>query len=95
MDNPVAHLRATEKHPFQHAFVFSGKKRIVIKAGRRGGKTVGIATRAVERFLKKRRQLYAAPTAEQTDAFWFEVLRDLAAPIKAGVYKVDKSERTI
>ncbi len=95
MDNPVAHLRATEKHAFQHAFVFSGKKRIVIKAGRRGGKTVGIATRAVERFLKKRRQLYAAPTAEQTDAFWFEVLRALAAPISAGVYKVDKSDRTI
>ncbi len=96
MDKYYAHVRNTDTHPSQHAFVYSDKKRIVIKAGRRGGKTVGIAIRAVTRFsVFGRRQLYAAPTSEQTDAFWFEVLKALQAPILAGRLKVDKTERTI
>ncbi len=95
MTDYVIHVRNTLKHPCQHEFVHCDKKRIVIKAGRRGGKTVGIATRAVNRFLSGRRQLYAAPTAEQTDAFWFEVLRALAEPLQSGALKLDKSERTI
>jgi hypothetical protein len=90
------HARNTEKHPCQNAFVISDKKRIVIKAGRRGGKTVGIAKQAVERFANhQRRQLYAAPTTEQTDAFWFECLRALQEPIDLGALKVDRSARTI
>jgi hypothetical protein len=60
-------------HEKQKDFVYSGNKRSVVRAGRRGGKTVGVAIRAVERFLQGRRQLYAAPTSEQVGKFWYEV----------------------
>jgi len=36
-------LRTTEGHPHQEAFVESRAKRIIVRAGRRGGKTTGIA----------------------------------------------------
>jgi len=85
-------LRDTSPHPHQAEFVNSGKKRIIVKAGRRGGKTVGCATRAVKHFLEGRRQLYAAPTAEQTNAFWYEVKKALAEPIIANILKCNESE---
>jgi hypothetical protein len=75
--------------------VDSLRKRIIVKAGRRGGKTVGIATRAVKRFLKGRRQLYATPTAEQLTAFWFEVKRALKEPIDEGIYRINETEHFI
>jgi len=75
--------------------VESTSKRLVVKAGRRGGKTVGFAIRAVKRFLEGRRQLYAAPTTEQTDTFWFEVKRALAEPVRAGIFKQNESEQFI
>jgi hypothetical protein len=83
-----ADLPATDKHPSQKAFVESQAKRIVVRAGRRGGKTVGVGIRAVRRFLMGRRVLYAAPTQEQIDRFWVTVTRALAKPIESGqVYK--------
>ncbi len=96
----TVHLRkcttaAGIKHAPQDRLVNSTVKRIIVKAGRRGGKTVGIAKRAVKRFLQGRRQLYTAPTSEQTDAFWFEVTRALREPIDAGVFTCNKSERFI
>lgn len=91
----IVHLRSTAEHVTQDAFINDEHKRIIIKAGRRGGKTVGIAKRAVKRFLKGRRQLYGAPTIEQVDAFWFEVCKALAEPIAAGVYKKNESDHTI
>lgn len=58
-------------HPKQKAFISSDAKRITIKAGRRGGKTHGVAQRAMNRFLSGNcRILYAAPTYEQTETFW-------------------------
>lgn len=91
----TVHLRSSVQHPIQDAFVHDGHKRIDIKAGRRAGKTIGIAKRAVLRFLKGRRQLYGAPTIEQVDAFWFEVCRSLAEPIAAGIYKKNEAEHSI
>ncbi len=82
-------------HEPQDRLVNSPAKRLVAKAGRRGGKTWGIAKRAVKRFLKGRRQLYTAPTSEQTDSFWYEVKRALREPIDAGVFKCNESERFI
>jgi len=64
-------------HPRQVDFLRSPAKRKVIRAGRRGGKTVGIAILAVEQFLAGRRILYAAPTTEQVARFWSEVTRAL------------------
>ena len=80
-----------QPHPRQAEFVSSDKKRIIIRAGRRSGKTVGIAVRAVQRFLAGRRILYAAPTQEQVDAFWYEVKRALVEPLDAGVYYKNES----
>jgi len=82
-------------HDKQLEFIESEAKRKIIKAGRRSGKTVGIAIWAVERFLKGRRVLYTAPTGEQTDRFWFEVTRALRPLVECGAYKKDETERFI
>lgn len=74
-----------EPHTKQREFIESTAKRKVIRAGRRGGKTVGIAIYAVRQFLKGRRVLYATPTQEQVDAFWYEVKQALASAIDSGV----------
>lgn len=88
-------VRLPTPHPAQYPFVRSTAKRIVVRAGRRGGKTVGIAIRAVERFLSGRRILYAAPTAEQINRFWVTVTRALHEPIEAGVFRKNESDHTI
>ena len=44
-------LRNSERHPFQQKIRTIKTKRLIIKAGRRGAKTVGLATRGVEKFL--------------------------------------------
>jgi hypothetical protein len=78
----------TKEHPHQDAFVYSDAKRIVVRAGRRGGKTVGMARRAVRRFLAGKRVLYAVPTQDQVDRFWSECKRVLSEDIDAGrIYK--------
>lgn len=89
----VVHL--PRPHAKQEQFVDSDKKRIIVRAGRRGGKTVGIALRAVKRFLAGRRQLYATPTTEQIQRFWVSVTRALAEPIDAGIFKKNETEHTI
>ncbi len=73
-------------HERQEAFVFCEAKRIIVRAGRRSGKTVGVGTLAVMAFLDGKRVLYGAPTSEQIDAFWFEVKRALQPAIDAGVF---------
>jgi len=73
-------------HAVQRQFVDCEAKRVVIRAGRRGGKTVGASQRAVKRFLEGKRVLYAAPTEDQIGAFWFEVKRALQEPVDRGVF---------
>jgi hypothetical protein len=81
-------VRLRRPHTKQNAFLQSRAKRIIIRAGRRGGKTVGIAIRAVRRFLEGRRVLYAAPTQDQVETFWWEVKRALGAAVDSGgLYK--------
>lgn len=87
------HLR--KPHPKQREFIDSNAKRKVIRAGRRGGKTGGIAIHAVEQFLAGHRVLYAAPTQDQVATFWFEVREALRDPIDAGIYTKNETERTI
>src|SRR5258706_9528423 len=82
-------------HRFQEAFLQSKAKRKVVRAGRRSGKTTGVAILAVQAFLKCRRVLYAAPTAEQIGRFWKEVKTALAPPIEAGVFSKNESDHTI
>lgn len=82
-------------HPKQAEFVDSTAKLIVVKGGRRGGKTKGFAIRALKRFLKGRRQIYAAPTTRQVRRFWVTVCRALAPLINAGVLHKNENDHLI
>jgi hypothetical protein len=82
-------------HPVQKQIRDSNAKRKVIRAGRRGGKTVIAATICVDKFIQGFRPLYAAPTSEQLDTWWFEVKRALTELIDVGVYKKNETEHTI
>jgi|AntAceMinimDraft_16_1070373.scaffolds.fasta_scaffold35140_2 hypothetical protein len=92
---PVIHLRDTCDHPHQEAFIACTKKRIIACAGRRSGKTTGIATRHVEKFLTGRRVLYGAPTQDQIERYWLEVTRALEEPIARGLFKKNESTHSI
>lgn len=70
--------------PQQDAFLTSKTKRKVIRAGRRGGKTVGVSILALRALLANRRVLYATPTQEQVDRFWTECKLACAEAIDAG-----------
>jgi len=83
------------KHKIQQDIINCKAKRIVIRAGRRGGKTVGVANRAVIRFLEGRRVLYAAPTADQVGSFWTTVTRILAEPIRQNIFTKNETEKYI
>jgi phage terminase large subunit-like protein len=79
----------------QSDFIYSPAKRKIVKAGRRGGKTVGVGILGVEDFLDKKRVLYAAPTAEQIGRFWATVTRALQEPIKDKRLYKNESEHYI
>ena len=68
---------------------------MICRAGRRSGKTTGLAIRAVKRFLDGKRVLYAAPTYDQTDRFWVEVKRMLMPLVDAGVLRLNETTRLI
>jgi hypothetical protein len=89
----IVHLKVL--HPKQQLIKNVRAKRKVIRAGRRGGKTVYAGDEATEAFLDGRRVLYGVPTSDQLQKFWFEVTTALREPIKAGVYHVDKTMHTI
>ncbi len=84
-----------EPHAKQREFIESPAKRKIIRAGRRGGKTVGMAIYAVEKFLAGRRVLYAAPTADQLSRFWVEVTRALLPAIDAGIFYKNETDHII
>lgn len=91
----LSRLRPFAGHPKAQAFIDSDNKRTVVRAGRRGAKTVSVATKAVKRFLLGRRQLYGAPTSEQLEAFWRECKRALGSLIDAGYFRKNETERYI
>ncbi|MFA5355290.1 MAG: hypothetical protein WC302_00930 [Candidatus Paceibacterota bacterium] len=84
--------RPTEK---QKQFINSKAKRKMVKAGRRGGKTVGVGIFGTEEFLAGKRVLYAAPTSEQIGRFWAVVTRALYEPVKAKKLYKNESEHYI
>ena len=88
-------IQLPEPHVKQATFIDSPAKRKIIRAGRRGGKTVGVSILAVEKFLAGRRILYAVPTAEQLGRFWTTVVTSLAEPIKAGYFYKNETEHVI
>jgi len=87
--------RLRTPHPEQAKFIDSPAKRKVIRAGRRGGKTVGVAIQAVRKFMDGRRVLYAAPTEEQVSAFWYEVKQALQDGIACKELYKNETEHVI
>lgn len=94
-DNRHYAAQLPEPHEQQARFIDSSAKRKVIRAGRRGGKTVGVAILAVREFQKGKRILYAAPTAEQIARFWTTITRALAEPIDAERLRKNETEHLI
>jgi hypothetical protein len=88
-------IRLPKPHGRQTAFRNSKAKRKVVCAGRRGGKTTGMAILAVEAMLAGRRILEAAPIADQTDAFWQACCQALAEPIAAGLVRKNETNRIL
>lgn len=82
-------------HSKQADFLHSPAKRKVIVAGRRGGKTTGVSIWAAESCLAGRRFLYAAPTQDQTEAFWTAEKLYFADVIKAGIAYKNETQRVI
>lgn len=82
-------------HDRQREFIESPAKRKVIRAGRRGGKTTGVALLACMAFLQHRRVLYAAPTMDQADRFWHEVVTAFRTAIKSGALYKNETEHVI
>lgn len=92
---PDVYIQIPKPHEKQREFIYSPAKRKIIRAGRRGGKTVGVAILSVREFLKGRRILYATPTGDQIQRFWSEVTRALSAAIDAGAFKKNETEHWI
>ena len=89
------HLPSSARHPEQERFVSSRAKRRICRAGRRGGKTIGVAKIAVKSFLDGHRVLYAAPTMDQVDMFWRTVCRALEQPVDAKVFAKNETTHSI
>lgn len=92
---PTIDIHLPMPHAKQREFIDHPAKRKVIRAGRRGGKTVGISIAGTEWFLQRHRVLYAAPTQEQVGRFWATVTRALHEPIKQGIFRKNESEHFI
>lgn len=88
-------INLPKPHQKQTDFIQSPAKRKIIRAGRRGGKTVGVSIFAVENFLAGKRILYAAPTQEQVDRFWVSATRALQEPIDANVFYKNETKHII
>ncbi|MFA6446421.1 MAG: hypothetical protein WCW14_04215, partial [Candidatus Paceibacterota bacterium] len=84
-------LPSSKDHINQQNFIDSESKRIVVRAGRRGGKTVGVAVKACKSFLTGKRVLYASPTGEQVQRFWTTVCNAFAEPIEKKILYKNES----
>lgn len=88
-------VRLRKPHAEQERFIKSSAPRRIVRAGRRSGKTTGAAVLALDHFLNGGRVLYATPTAEQVDRFWFEVKRALVELVDTGVFYKNESRHII
>lgn len=82
-------------HAKQDAFIKSKAKRKVVVAGRRGGKTTGVSMLAAYAAMEGRRILEAAPTADQTGAFWDAVKGYFVEPIASRVVYKNETDRLL
>ena len=87
------HLRTM--HLKQRAIKDSSAKRKVLVTGRRFGKTTLDSELAITGMLAGRRVLEAAPTADQTEAFWKECKRALAELIQDKLIVKNETDRSL
>ena len=95
MERKTYRIRMPVPHTKQGEMILSPAKRKVIPAGRRVGKTTGVAVMAARAALNGKRVLEAAPTNSQTDAFWNHIKNFFAEPIKANAVKKNETTRTL
>lgn len=95
VESVVLDVRLKSPHPRQRSFIYSKAKRRIVRAGRRGGKTTGVAIYAVLMFLAGRRVLYAVPTNDQVKKFWFEVTNAFANAFAADALYKNETEHII
>ena len=76
----TVHMALLKPHKAQMHLVKSHRRYTLCRAGRRGGKTTALAVRAVMAAVGGKSVLYAAPTNDQTQAFWRACLHQ-AAPM--------------
>lgn len=88
-------IRLPAPHKKQAEFINSHAKRKIIVAGRRGGKTTGCAMIAAEMAMDGSRVLEAAPTQDQTNAFWEQVKKYFAQPIEDRVIYKNETSRLL
>jgi hypothetical protein len=88
-------IRLPDPFDKQKSVILSRAKRKIIRAGRRGGKTKLVALIAGLAFLAGRRVLYAAPVAEQIEAFWTTIVRAFFGGIEARIYYKNETEHVI
>ena len=94
MINEAIEVKLKRPHKKQ-GFVDSKVPRIVVKAGRRSGKTIGAAVKAVRHFLAGGRVLYGAPTQDQVESFWWEVTQSLYDPVEQGIFYKNETKHLI
>lgn len=89
----IIHLR--KLHYWQTRIKESKAKRKVIRAGRRGGKTCIAADISINSLLNGNHPVYATPTSDQLETWWFEVCQALREPIDAGVLVKNETKHII
>lgn len=82
-------------HPKQKLLDDCEKKRIVVNAGRRGGKTTWASRIAIKKAAGGKRVLYIAPVSIQTDAFWDMCCEWLSDAIVLGLVEKNETKRII
>lgn len=95
MNDLLCTLHLPVLHEQQKQFITSPAKRNIVRAGRRSGKTTGVSDLAVNEFINGRRVLYATPTQEQVERFWYTVKSIMKEPLDAGVYYKNESRHII
>lgn len=88
-------VRLPEPHAKQREIEACEAKRVVVKAGRRFGKTTMVARMAVRKANAGRRELYATPIFSQTDVFWELCVKWLWNGIQLGLVTKNETKRTL
>lgn len=88
-------VKLPRPHEKQKAIRRSKAKRRIVRAGRRGGKTVVASIITVDAFLAGRRVLYATPTTDQLYRWWYQVTNALGELINHGVYRKQENIHAI